>query len=80
MVLDNTSGAGSFLIAAMLEGRNFIGIELNKDSKLFKKQDIDFIEVTRERIKEYYPLVSVENEKYLTRVNLLGEIRGDNSL
>lgn len=27
VVLDNTSGAGSFLISALLEGRNFIGIE-----------------------------------------------------
>ena len=27
VVLDNTFGSGSFLVAALMEGRNFIGIE-----------------------------------------------------
>ena len=41
VVLDNTSGSGSFLVAALLEGRNFIGIEKNEDVALFKKDKID---------------------------------------
>jgi len=36
LVLDNTFGSGSFLVAALLEGRNFVGIEKNKDVELFK--------------------------------------------
>ena len=36
VVLDNTFGSGSFLVAALLEGRNFIGIEKNEDVALFK--------------------------------------------
>lgn len=41
VVLDNTSGSGSFLVAALLEGRNFVGIEKNADVALFKKDAID---------------------------------------
>jgi len=43
VVLDNTCGSGSFLVAAMLEGRNFIGIEKNEDVALFKRGEIDYI-------------------------------------
>lgn len=70
-VLDNTSGVGSFLIAAMLEGRNFIGIELNKDSKLFKKEDIDFIEVTEKRMKDYYSTIPKKTIMSLEKINLI---------
>lgn len=31
VILDNTFGSGSFLVAALMEGRNFIGIEKNED-------------------------------------------------
>lgn len=31
VVLDNTFGSGSFLVAALLEGRNFIGIEKKRE-------------------------------------------------
>lgn len=41
IVLDNTSGSGSFFVAALLEGRNFIGIEKNENVALFKKGDIN---------------------------------------
>ena len=39
VVLDNTFGSGSFLVAALMEGRNFIGIEKNEDVALFKKEE-----------------------------------------
>lgn len=50
VVLDNTFGSGSFLVAALLEGRNFIGIEKNEDIALFKNGKIDYIEVAKKRL------------------------------
>lgn len=58
IVLDNTCGSGSFLVSAVLEGRNFIGIELNKENILHHKNKIDMIKVCNQRIdkakKEYH--------------------------
>lgn len=42
IILDNTFGSGSFLVAALMEGRNFIGIEKNEDVALFKKDKINY--------------------------------------
>ena len=48
VVLDNTFGSGSFLVAALMEGRNFIGIEKKlEDVALFKKEEIDYIDVAK---------------------------------
>lgn len=52
IVLDNTCGSGSFLVSAVLEGRKFIGIEKNQEVYLFKKHKVDYIEVSKQRIKE----------------------------
>jgi site-specific DNA-methyltransferase (adenine-specific)/modification methylase len=50
LVLDNACGSGSFLLSAHLEGRRYTGIEKNKESRLFKKKSIDFIDVCQERL------------------------------
>lgn len=50
IILDNTFGSGSFLVAALLEGRNFIGIEKNENVTLFKKSDVDYIEICKSRL------------------------------
>lgn len=50
VVLDNAFGSGSFLVGAILEGRNIIGIELNDETARFKQERIDFLEVARERL------------------------------
>lgn len=76
VVLDNTCGSGSFLVAALLEGRNFIGIEKNEDVALFKKKPVDYIEVSRKRIIE--AAIQLKREDIdlfnsIERVNLLGE-------
>lgn len=76
VILDNTCGSGSFLVAALLEGRNFIGIEKNEDVALFKKKPVDYIEVSRKRIIE--AAIQLKNEDLdlfnsIERVNLLGE-------
>lgn len=52
IVLDNTCGSGSFLVAAKLEQRHYIGIELNSDEILYKKQKMDLISVCNQRLDE----------------------------
>jgi SOS regulatory protein LexA len=50
IVLDNACGSGSFLVAALLEGRRFIGIEKNREVYLHKKHRADYIAVCKTRI------------------------------
>lgn len=52
VILDNACGSGSFLLAAILEERNFIGIEMNQDSLLHKVKKTDYIKVCTDRIDE----------------------------
>lgn len=52
IILDNAFGSGSFLVAAALEGRRFIGIEKNEEVHLFKEERIDYIEVAKGRLAE----------------------------
>lgn len=54
IILDNTCGSGSFLISAVLENRNFIGIEKNHEVHRFKNKEIDYIDVCEKRIEEAY--------------------------
>ena len=63
VVLDNTCGSGSFLVSAVLEGRKFIGIEKNEDVYLFKKHKVDYIEVSKKRIKEAETQYRAESNK-----------------
>lgn len=51
VVLDNTFGSGSFLVAAALEKRRCIGIEMNDDIVEFKKEKMDLIKVAQQRLK-----------------------------
>jgi len=59
VVLDNTCGSGSFLVAAVLEERQFIGIEKNQEMYLHKKQKIDYIQVCNKRIEQAKKQLSV---------------------
>ena len=52
VVLDNAFGSGSFLVAAAIEGRRYIGIEKNEEVHLFKKQPVNYIEVAKLRLAE----------------------------
>lgn len=54
VVLDNACGSGSFLVSAILEKRNFVGIEKNKDIQLYKNHEIDLIDICNQRIREAY--------------------------
>ncbi len=51
VVLDNAFGSGSFLVAAALEKRRFIGIERNEEVHLFKDQRIDYVALAAERLE-----------------------------
>jgi site-specific DNA-methyltransferase (adenine-specific) len=62
VVLDNTFGSGSFLVAAAMEGRRFIGIEKNEQVNLFKKDHIDYIEIARQRIEEVRKSIECKEE------------------
>jgi site-specific DNA-methyltransferase (adenine-specific)/modification methylase len=58
VVLDNAFGSGSFLVAALSEGRNFIGIERNLETHLFKNERIDYVEVATARLKKAFDELS----------------------
>lgn len=78
IVLDNACGSGSFLVSAVLEGRNFIGIEKNKEVHLFKKSKIDYIKVCEERILKAY--LTMENDLIsipLKKIGLIDNFRSD---
>lgn len=77
VVLDNTCGSGSFLVSALLEGRNFIGIEKNKDVKLFKDKEIDYIKVSIERLKKAWFGIDKKTRSMLDSKNLLKEFEDD---
>lgn len=52
VVLDNAFGSGSFLVAAAMENRRFVGIEKNEEVHLFKNQKIDYLDVAQLRLEE----------------------------
>lgn len=72
-VLDNTFGSGSFLVAALLEGRNFIGIEKNENVKLFKNKDINYISIAKERLLNAWNNLENEKKVYIKPINLIKE-------
>lgn len=73
VVLDNAFGSGSFLVAALLEGRNFIGIEKNEDVALFKKEAIDYIDVAKRRLYLAWESLSKKDKLKIAKENLILE-------
>lgn len=71
IVLDNAFGSGSFLVAALLEGRNFIGIEKNEDVALFKKDKINYIDVARRRLFLAWQSLDKKTKQYIIKNNLI---------
>lgn len=71
VILDNTFGSGSFLVAALMEGRNFIGIEKNEDVTLFKKEPIDYIEVAKQRLYAAWMNLDEPTREHLANINLI---------
>ena len=52
IILDNACGSGSFLVAAAMENRKYIGIEKNQNVMLHKVKAIDYIQVCADRLAE----------------------------
>ncbi len=73
VVLDNTFGSGSFLVAALMEGRNFIGIEKNENVALFKREEIDYIDVAKRRLFLAWEQLDKRSRKYIRDINLIAE-------
>jgi len=71
VVLDNTSGSGSFLVAAVEEGRNFIGIEKNEKPERFKDDEIDYVQVSIKRLKDAYFNITKEHKIFIEEENLI---------
>lgn len=59
VVLDNAFGSGSFLVSAAMEGRQYIGIELNQGTELFKHESIDYISVADDRLKKLGSIANI---------------------
>lgn len=77
LVLDNTFGSGSFLVAALLEGRNFVGIEKNKDVELFKKSDIDFIFEAKKRLHDAWTKIGADRKKTIALINMIKDFENE---
>lgn len=60
IILDNACGSGSFLLSAILENRNFIGIEKNEDVLLHKAKEVDYIQICTDRIQKTLKRKEVE--------------------
>lgn len=73
VILDNTCGSGSFLVSALQEGRNFIGIEKNEDVALFKNKPIDYIEVCQKRLIDAWTNLPEEPKRHIARFNLFSD-------
>ncbi len=73
IVLDNTFGSGSFLVAALLEGRNFIGIEKNEDVALFKKEKIDYINIAKRRLYAAWCGLDQQMRQSICNANLIAD-------
>ena len=71
VILDNTFGSGSFLVAALMEGRNFIGIEKNDEVSLFKKDKINYIEIAHQRLFRAWESLDFNLKKEVAPVNLI---------
>ena len=79
VVLDNAFGSGSFLVAALLEGRNFIGVEKNENVALFKKEVIDYVEVARTRLGNAWRTLDRKKRNSVAKVNVIEDFMAEHS-
>lgn len=70
VVLDNTCGSGSFLVGAVEEGRNFIGIEMNEHTEQFKSVEKDFVEISKSRLIDAYEKLDCSKKNAIFKTGL----------
>jgi site-specific DNA-methyltransferase (adenine-specific)/modification methylase len=73
LVLDNAFGSGSFLVSAAMEGCRYIGIDKNEESRQFKNEPIDYMEVARQRLTEVEDMRSEERPPMLSSIEPAGK-------
>ena len=77
LVLDNAFGSGSFLVAALAEGRNFLGIELDegttffRDQELFQGEAVTLFDIAERRLRAAWEALDQETRPTLTASPLL---------
>jgi site-specific DNA-methyltransferase (adenine-specific) len=71
VVLDNAFGSGSYLVAAVLESRNFVGFEQNLQAVRFKQHAADFVALAGERVLGAYATLGADALAPLDRSGLL---------
>lgn len=75
VVLDNTFGSGSFLVAALAEGRNFVGIEKTREHRLFKgDRRVDMFEVAEARLWQVWQGLSAEQRAQILSSPLISRL------
>ncbi len=75
VVLDNTFGSGSFLVAALAEGRNFVGIEKTREHRLFKgERRVDLFEVAEARLWQVWKGLDAEKRAKIVRSPLIEKL------
>lgn len=77
IVLDNTCGSGSFLVAALMKGRNFIGIEKNENVALFKRDDVDYIQVCTQRLRDEWHSMDALTKSTIYKSELINSFEED---
>ena len=70
LVLDHAFGSGTFLVAAVLEGRNFTGIERNIATPRFQTQEVDLIEVAKRRLLDTFHELEEPQRGWLAKEGL----------
>lgn len=66
VVLDPFAGSGSFLISALINNRNYIGIEMEKD----------YYEIARKRL-EYWSMSESDRRKYINKIQRIQRVESD---
>lgn len=75
VVLDNTFGSGSFLVAALAEGRNFVGIEKTREHRLFKgDRRVDLFAVAEARLWQVWQELDAEKRAHIHRSPLIEKL------
>ena len=80
LVLDNAFGSGSFLVSAAMEGCRYIGIEKNEESRQFKNEPINYMEVARQRLSEVKNMQSEERPVLLSSIEAAGKTTNNGKL